>query len=30
MAHRANLMEKLGIHNKTELVKFALQRGIVK
>lgn len=30
MGHRANLMEKLGIHNRAELVKFALQRGIVE
>lgn len=30
MAHRANLMEKLGIHNKAELVRFALRIGIVK
>lgn len=30
MGHRANLMEKLGIHNRVALVKFALQRGIVK
>lgn len=30
MAHRANLMEKLGIHNKAELVRFAIERGIVK
>lgn len=30
MAHRANLMEKLGIHNKAELVKFALHLGIVR
>lgn len=30
MGHRANLMEKLGIHNRAELVKFALQRGIVR
>ncbi len=29
MAHRANLMEKLGIHNKAELVRFAIERGIV-
>ena len=29
MGHRANLMEHLGIHNKAELVKFALQRGII-
>lgn len=30
MGHRANLMEKLGIHNRAELVKFALQRGIIE
>ena len=30
MAHRANLMEKLGIHNKVELVRFALHLGIVR
>ena len=29
MAHRSHLAEKLGIHNKAELVKLALQRGIV-
>lgn len=29
MAHRAHLAEKLGIHNKAELVKLALRRGIV-
>ncbi len=30
MGHRANLMEKLGIHNRAELVKFALRRGIIE
>ena len=30
MAHRANIADKLGIHNRAELIKFALQRGIVK
>jgi len=30
MAHRANIAEKLGIHNRAELVKFALQRGIIE
>jgi DNA-binding NarL/FixJ family response regulator len=30
MGHRANLMQKLGIHNKAALVRFALQRGIVE
>ena len=29
MAHRSHVAEKLGIHNKAELVKLALQRGIV-
>jgi DNA-binding NarL/FixJ family response regulator len=29
MAHRAHLADKLGIHNKAELVKLALQRGVV-
>jgi len=27
--HRANLMNKLGLHNQTELVRFALRHGIV-
>jgi DNA-binding NarL/FixJ family response regulator len=30
MAHRANIADKLGIHNRAELIKFALQRGIVQ
>lgn len=28
-AHRANLMEKLGAHDRTDLVKYAMQVGIV-
>ena len=28
--HRTNLMSKLDIHNRTELVKFALRRGIIR
>jgi DNA-binding NarL/FixJ family response regulator len=28
MSHRANLMEKLDIHNRTELVKFAIRAGL--
>ena len=28
MTHRANLMRKLGLHSQTELVHYALQRGI--
>jgi DNA-binding NarL/FixJ family response regulator len=27
--HRANVMRKLGLHNHTELVRFALKRGIL-
>ncbi len=30
MAHRANIMEKLGIHNKTELIKYALRKGLIQ
>jgi len=29
MTHRTNLMEKLGIHNRTELVKYAIRKGLV-
>ena len=28
--HRANIMEKLNLHSKTELVKYAIRNGIVK
>jgi DNA-binding NarL/FixJ family response regulator len=28
--HRTNLMEKLGIHNVTDLVKYALRKGIIR
>ncbi|MFA5891708.1 MAG: response regulator transcription factor [Actinomycetota bacterium] len=28
-AHRANLMRKLGMHDRTELVKYAIRRGII-
>jgi len=27
--HKANLMAKLGIHNRIELVKYALRKGII-
>ncbi|MGH8059630.1 MAG: response regulator [Candidatus Entotheonellia bacterium] len=27
--HRANLMRKLGVHSQTDLVRYAIQRGIV-
>ena len=28
MSHRANIMEKLDIHNRTDLVKFAIRAGL--
>ena len=28
-SHRANLMRKLGLRSRTDLVRFAFQRGIV-
>ena len=30
MGHRTHLMEKLGIHSRTELVKFAIQKGLIQ
>ena len=30
MSHRENLMRKLGLHNRTDLVKFAVRHGVVK
>jgi two-component system response regulator NreC len=27
--HRTNLMAKLGIHNRIDLVKYALRKGII-
>ncbi len=30
MAHRANVMEKLGAHDRTELVKHAIRMGIIQ
>lgn len=29
-SHRAKLMEKLDIHNRTELIKYAVRKGLVK
>ncbi len=29
MGHRANLMDKLGIHNRTELVKYAIRKKLI-
>jgi len=28
--HRANIMEKLGLHNLTELIKYAISKGIIQ
>jgi DNA-binding NarL/FixJ family response regulator len=30
MSHREHLMEKLGLHNRTDLVRFALKRGVIR
>lgn len=30
MSHREHLMEKLGLHNRTDLVRFALRRGVIR
>jgi two-component system response regulator NreC len=29
LGHRTKIMEKLGIHNRTELIKYAMRRGLV-
>lgn len=29
LGHRTNLMEKLNIHNRTELIKYAMRKGLV-
>jgi len=28
-AHRANVMEKLGLHDSTQLVRFAVRYGLI-
>ncbi len=28
--HRTNIMDKLGMHNKSQLIKFAIRKGLVK
>ena len=28
--HKANLMAKLGLHNQTELVRYALKHGLIE
>ena len=30
MGHRTNLMEKLDVHNQTELVRFAVAKGLIR
>ncbi|HZY03085.1 MAG TPA: response regulator transcription factor [Anaeromyxobacteraceae bacterium] len=30
MTHREHVMEKLGLHNRTELVRFAIKRGVIR
>lgn len=30
MAHREHLMEKLDLHSRTELIRFALRRGVIR
>jgi DNA-binding NarL/FixJ family response regulator len=30
MSHREHVMEKIGVHNRTELVRFALKRGVIR
>ncbi len=29
LVHRAKILEKLGLHNRTELIKFAMRKGLV-
>lgn len=30
LGHRTNIMEKLNIHNRTELIKYAIRKGIIR
>ena len=30
MSHREHVMEKLALHNRTELVRFAIKRGVIR
>jgi DNA-binding NarL/FixJ family response regulator len=29
LGHRSKIMEKLNIHNRTELIKYAMRKGLV-
>ena len=30
LRHRTNIMEKLGFHNRTELIKYAMSKGLIE
>ena len=30
MSHRERVMEKLGLHNRTDLIRFALKKGVIR
>jgi DNA-binding NarL/FixJ family response regulator len=30
MSHREHIMQKLGLHGRTELIRFALKQGIIR
>jgi DNA-binding NarL/FixJ family response regulator len=30
MSHREHIMQKLGLHSRTDLIKFALQKGVIR
>jgi len=30
MSHRENIMEKLGLHSRTDLIRFALKKGVIR
>ena len=30
LRHRTNIMEKLGFHNRTELIKYAISKGLIE
>ena len=30
MSHRERVMEKLNLHNRTDLIKFAIKKGVIR
>lgn len=30
LRHRTNVMDKLGFHNRTELIKYAISKGLIE